>query len=166
MATLKKDFFYISIVAVLVIVGFAGTGHAQDTALKAINPASLPPAHGYSHVVVAPPGQFVSISGQVAMDSTGTVVGVGNFEAQCEQVFKNLRRALHSVGLTFKDVVRTDMYVTSLDYLSELRECRARYLPAEDPPTATLVKVDALFNPDLMLEIAVEAVFPAKKIAQ
>lgn len=133
-------------------------GQAEE--LQALNPPSLPPAHGYSHIVVAPPGRLVSISGQVAVDSLGNVVGVGDFEAQCVQVFENLGRALRSVGLTFADVVRTDMYVTDLSHLSTLRECRARYLSAEDPPTSTLVKVDALFRPELMIEIAVEAVLP------
>lgn len=133
----------------------------QSTELQAINPPSLPPAHGYSHVVIAPPGRLVSISGQVAIDSTGAVVGEGDFMAQCVQVFENIGRALRSVGLTFADVVRTDMFVTDLDHLSALRECRTRYLPAEDPPTSTLLKVDALFRPELMLEVAVEAVLPA-----
>lgn len=78
--------------------------------------------------------------------------------AQCVQVFENVGGALRSAGLTFADVVRTDMFVTDLDHLSTLRECRARYLPAEDQPTSTLLKVEALLRPELLLEVAVEAV--------
>lgn len=125
---------------------------------QAINPPELPPAHGYSHVVVAPPGRMVSISGQVAMDREGKVVGEGDFRAQCVQVFENLRIALRSAGLDFKDVVRTDMYVTDLAHLDVLRDVRARYLPTDAPATSTLVKVDALFRPGLMIEVAAEAV--------
>ena len=142
------------------IVSAPYIAHGQEPGLQAINPPSLPAAHGYSHVVIAPPGRLVSISGQVAIDSAGKVVGEGNFMAQCVQVFENIRAALQSAGLTFADVVRTDMFVTELDHLSALRECRARYLPGEDQPTSTLLKVDALFRPELMLEIAVEAVLP------
>jgi enamine deaminase RidA (YjgF/YER057c/UK114 family) len=141
-------------------LGIPGPAHGQEPGLQALNPSSLPPAHGYSHVVIAPSGRLVSISGQVSIDSTGAVIGEGNFMAQCVQVFENLRRALRSVGLTFAHVVRTDMFVTDLDHLPALRECRARYLSAEDPPTSTLLQIDALLRPELMLEIAVEAVLP------
>jgi enamine deaminase RidA (YjgF/YER057c/UK114 family) len=133
---------------------------AGETA-QAINPPGLPPAHGYSHVLIAPPGRVVSISGQVAMDQEGRLVGQGDFRAQCVQVFENLRIALDSAGLDFKDVLRTDMYVTDLHQLDVLREVRARYLPADAPATSTLVKVDALFRPGLMIEVAAEAVLPA-----
>lgn len=137
----------------------AGSAHAQ-TARQAINPPQLPPAHGYSHVVIAPPGRLVSISGQVAMDAQGKVVGTGDFRAQCVQVFENLRIALRSAGLDFNDVVRTDMYVTDLSQLAVLREVRARYLPAQAQATSTLLKVDGLFRPELMIEVAAEAMLP------
>jgi enamine deaminase RidA (YjgF/YER057c/UK114 family) len=138
----------------------AGAVQARDR-LQAIDPPQLPPAHGYSHVVIAPPGRMVSISGQVAMDREGRLVGQGDFRAQCVQVFENLRVALDSAGLDFGDVVRTDMYVTDLSQLDVLREVRSHYLPADAPATSTLLKVDALFRPGLMIEVAAEAVLPA-----
>lgn len=128
---------------------------------QAIDPPSLPPPSGYSHVVVAPEGRMVSVSGQVAVDADGNVVGAGDFEAQCVQVFENLKAALHSAGLTFADVIRTDMYVTDLAHLGTLREVRARYLPKQAPPTSTLVKVESLYRPELLVEIAVDAVVRA-----
>lgn len=143
----------------LAVLTFAATAHAQ-AAIRAINPSALPPAHGYSHVVIAPPGRLVSISGQVAMDARGRVVGAGDFRAQCVQVFENLKIALHGAGLDFGDVVRTDMYVTDLEQLAVLREVRAHYLPANAQATSTLVKVDGLFRPELMIEVAAEAVLP------
>ena len=156
MVTFKR----LIVCSALVLAGASTITHAQEARLQAINPPSLPPAHGYSHVVIAPPGRLVSISGQVAIDNTGKVVGEGNFMAQCVQVFENIRGALQSTGLTFADVVRTDMFVTDLGHLSALRECRGRYLPGEGQPTSILLKVDALFRPELMLEVAVEAVLP------
>ncbi|ODV18929.1 MAG: hypothetical protein ABT19_07070 [Rhodanobacter sp. SCN 68-63] len=95
-----------------------------------------------------------------AMDAQGKVVGTGDFRAQCVQVFENLRIALRSAGLGFNDVVRTDMYVTDLSQLAVLREVRARYLPAQAQATSTLLKVDGLFRPELMIEVAAEAVLP------
>ena len=144
-------------VAMLVMPDVAG---AQAAGRRALNPPSLPPPRGYSHIVIAPAGRRAVISGQVSVDSLGSVVGVGDFRAQCIQVFENLGRALRSVGAGFEDLVRTDMYVTDLAHLDVLREVRARYLPAEDPPASTLVRVVSLHRPELMLEIAAEAVLP------
>ncbi|MGH7579948.1 MAG: RidA family protein [Gemmatimonadales bacterium] len=152
---------------ILIFLAFAGVigspeaMHGQVSGRRAINPPSLPPPRGYSHVVVAPVGRLVSISGQVAVDSLGQVVGAGDFRAQCVQVFENLGRALRSAGASWSDVVATNMYVTDLGQLDVLREVRSRYLPADGPPASTLVQVVGLVRPELMIEVAVEAVLPA-----
>jgi len=151
---------YLALLGVLVALGTPSALHGQAGTRQALNPPSLPPPRGYSHVVIAPAGRRVSISGQVAVDSLGAVVGAGDFRAQCVQVFENLERALRSVGATFADVVSTDMYVTDLRHLAILREVRARYLPTEAPPASLLVQVVALYRPELMIEIAAEAVLP------
>ncbi|MBX7061555.1 MAG: RidA family protein [Pyrinomonadaceae bacterium] len=146
----------------LIAFGFSASAFGQQKGYRALNPKTLPPAHGYSHVVVAPVGQLVVISGQVAMDSKGEIVGKGDFKAQCTQVFDNIREALASVGLTFKDVIRTDMFVTDMSHLADLRECRTHYLPEKDPPAANLFQVVSLFRPELMIEVTVEAVIPQR----
>ena len=124
------------------------------------NPPELPPTNGYSHVVVAPAGRLVVVSGQVALDAKGELVGAGDFEAQCVQVHENIKAALASLGLTFKDVIRTDNYITDRKYLPILRKVRAGYLPADGAPASTLLVVDGLFRPDLLVEVSVEAVLP------
>ena len=150
----------LALLGVLGTLGVPGALQGQATRRQVINPPSLPPPRGYSHVVITPAGGRVSISGQVAVDSLGAVVGAGDFRAQCVQVFENLRRALRSAGATFDDVVSTNMYVTDLSHLAILREVRARYLPAGAPPASTLVQVVALYRPELMVEISVEAALP------
>jgi len=130
-----------------------------------ISPAALPPAHGYSHIVVAPPGQLVVISGQVALDAKGNLVGADDFEKQCVQVHENIKSALASLGLTFKDVIRTDNYITDRKYLPLLRRVRSNYLPAEQAPASTLLVVGGFFRPDLLVEVSVEAVIPEKQLA-
>jgi enamine deaminase RidA (YjgF/YER057c/UK114 family) len=124
------------------------------------NPPTLPPASGYSHVVVAPAGRLVVISGQVALDAKGNLVGPGDFEKQCIQVHENIQAALASLGLGFKDVIRTDNYITDRKHLPVLRKVRSRYLPDAQPPASTLLVVDGFFRPDLLVEISVEAVIP------
>jgi len=76
------------------------------------------------------------------------------------QVHENIRAALASLGLGFEDVIRTDNYITDRKYLPVLREVRARYFTSAHPPASTLLVVDGLFRPDLLVEVAVEAVLP------
>src|SRR5438034_9540911 len=74
--------------------------------IKRTNPPTLSKPTGYTHVVEATGGKTIYISGQIALDKDGKVVGEGDMKAQAEQVFKNLQTALASAGATFKDVVK------------------------------------------------------------
>ena len=132
----------------------AGTAvEAQTSGPRFINPPGLTRPTGYTHVVVSADGRTAYIAGQVAFDSAGKVVGVGDFQAQAEQVFANLRRALESVGASFKDVMKTPTYVTDLKNIPALRETRARHFDTQHPPANTLIPVAALARPELLLEI-------------
>jgi enamine deaminase RidA (YjgF/YER057c/UK114 family) len=106
---------------------------------------------------VAADRRTVYIAGQVAFDSTGNVVGGGNFSAQAEQVFTNLRRALASVGGSFSDVVKTTTLITDVKNVPALREIRTRYLDPGQTPANTLI-VAQLVRPELLLEIEAVAV--------
>jgi enamine deaminase RidA (YjgF/YER057c/UK114 family) len=107
---------------------------------------------------VAPDGRTVYVAGQVAFDSTGQLVGSGDFRAQAERVFQNLRRALTSVGGSLEDVVKTTTFVTDLKNVAPLREVRGKYLDRARPPANTLLVVSSLARPDLQLEIEAIAV--------
>jgi enamine deaminase RidA (YjgF/YER057c/UK114 family) len=133
---------------------------AQDAAPRFLNPESLSPPNGYSHVVVAPPGKTVYLSGQVALDKDGKLVGGSDFGAQAEQVFANLNTALKASGASFKDVVRLNMYVTDMGRIKPLRAVRDKYIDLKHPPASTLVEVRRLVRPDLLLEIDATAVVP------
>lgn len=148
------------LLALLLLPAAPVAAPAQVPGPRTVNPPSLSPPRGYSHVVVAPAGRRAYVSGQVAVDSLGNVVGAGDFRAQCVQVFENLARALASIGATFADVVVTDMYVTDLSQLAALREVRARYLPADSPPASTLVQVVSLYRPELMVEVSAVVALP------
>jgi 2-iminobutanoate/2-iminopropanoate deaminase len=126
--------------------------HAQQGP-KFINPPGLTKPTGYTHVVVAPDGRTVYLAGQVAFDSTGQVVGKGDFKAQADQVYQNLRRALASVGGSLGDVVKTTTYITDVNDIPQLREIRSKYLNPTHPPANTLLVVAGLARPELLLEI-------------
>jgi enamine deaminase RidA (YjgF/YER057c/UK114 family) len=133
----------------------------QSAGPRFINPPGLVTPTGYTHVVVSADGRTAYIAGQVAFDSTGAVVGVGDFKAQAEQVFGNLRKALASVGATFADVMKMNTFVTDIRQVAALREIRSRYLNPQHPPANTLVAVAALARPEFMLEIEAVVSLPA-----
>ena len=125
---------------------------AQGTSTRYINPKGLAKPTGYTHLVIAPDGRTVYIAGQVAFDSTGKVVGEGDFAAQAEQVYRNLKHALESVGGSTADLVKTTTFITDIKHLPALRDIRARHLKTH-PPANTLVAVSSLARAELLIEI-------------
>ena len=124
------------------------------------SPATLPPPTGYSHVAKVNRGTLVYIAGQVSSDVSGKLVGEGNFEAQVEQVFKNVKLALDAAGATMADIVKLNTYLVaevSQDDLPKMRAIRDRYLNKEKPPASTLVVVSRLARPGWLIEIEVVA---------
>ena len=148
----------IGMIACVALAAMAEGAHAQDQAPRYLNPPTLPPATGYTHVVVAPEGRTVYVAGQIALDSTGRLVGAGDFRAQAEQVYANLRRALASVGGSLADLVKTTTFITDVAQVAVLREVRGRYLDAQRPPANSLIPVAALARPDLLIEIEAVAI--------
>ncbi|MEV6283069.1 RidA family protein [Kribbella sp. NPDC051770] len=120
-------------------------------------PDGVAPGNGYSHVVTGP-GRWVAISGQVALDADGEVVGVGDPAAQARQVFANLKACLEAAGATFADVVKLNFYVTDLAVLPAVRVARDEHVDTARPPASTAVQVVALFRPEILLEVEAYAV--------
>jgi enamine deaminase RidA (YjgF/YER057c/UK114 family) len=143
---------------VLVLMLLPRIGVAQASSTRYFNPVSLAKPTGYTHVVIAPDGRTVYIAGQVAFDSTGAIVGQGDFAAQAEQVYRNLERALQSVGGSMADLVKTTTFVTDIKNVTALREIRSRRLSKTQPPANTLLEVSSLARPDLLIEIEAIAV--------
>ncbi len=127
-------------------------------------PKDLPPANGYSHIVTAKPDKLVFIAGQVSMDKQGKIVGPGDLRAQTEQALSNLKTALAAAGANFTHVVKINWYIKNFNssQLPTIREVRAKFLPATNPPASTLVGVAELFNPEALIEIEAIAVLPGK----
>jgi 2-iminobutanoate/2-iminopropanoate deaminase len=130
--------------------------------IKRTNPPTLSTPTGYTHIVeVTGPSKTVYISGQIALDKDGKLVGPGDMKAQAEQVFRNLQAALTAAAATFKDVVKMNTYITDMDKAPAVREVRAKYF-ADTTPASTLVQVVHLARPELMLEIEIVAVVAAR----
>lgn len=125
-----------------------------------LNPPTLCPTIGWTHVVTAAAGKTIYISGQVSVNEKGEVVGKGDLQAQVEQTFLNLKHALTAAGATFKDVIKSNLYVVGLapELVPIIREVRGRYFDAKSPPASTLVGVEKLVHPDWLIEIELVAV--------
>jgi reactive intermediate/imine deaminase len=132
-----------------------------ETRIQFINPPTLTTPPGYTQVVTVTNGQTIFISGQVALDAAGALVGAGDFAAQARQVFENLQAALVAAGASFVDVVKISIYVLDFANLPVLREVRDAYVNTERPPASTAVQVSRLAREEFLLEIDAIAVLPA-----
>ena len=124
------------------------------------NPTAISRPSGYSHVVEVTGGRTIYISGQVALDRQGNVVGPGDFRAQAQQVFENLRLALEASGASFKDVVKLNNYLVDMSQLPALRDVRDQFVNTATPPASTTVEVRKLYRDDILLEVEAIAVVP------
>ena len=133
---------------------------ARKPRVRFINPKTLPKPFGYSHVVDAGKGRTIYISGQIALDRSGNVVGSGDFRAQTEQVFENIKAGLEAAGASFKDVVKLNIYVTDISHLQIFREVRDKYVNTENPPASSMVEIRRLIREEFLIEIDAVAVLP------
>jgi enamine deaminase RidA (YjgF/YER057c/UK114 family) len=124
--------------------------------VTAIDPAGVPapPGGWYSHAVRVEVGDgaLLFVSGQVALDENGDIVGAGDMKRQAEQVFDVLERILTDQGATFRDVVSIRTYVTDMSLLSAYGAVRSRHITGT-PPTSTTVQVARLFRPEALVEV-------------
>ncbi|MFJ3669184.1 RidA family protein [Streptomyces sp. NPDC090106] len=120
-------------------------------------PDGLAPASQYTHVVLGT-GRFVAVSGQLALDEHGGLVGENDPAAQARQVFENLRRCLASAGATFDDVVKLTYFVTDMAHMPAVREARTAHIPDDRLPAASAVQVAALIRPEFLMEIEAFAI--------
>ncbi len=125
-----------------------------------VNPEGLSKPNGYTHVVVTTPGKLVFISGQVANNAKGELVGKDDLRAQTKQIFENLKAAVTAAGGSLNDIVKITWYVKGYSpaNLSTLREVRDMYVSKENPPASTLVGVSSLFREEYLLEVDAVAV--------
>jgi enamine deaminase RidA (YjgF/YER057c/UK114 family) len=110
----------------------------------------------YSHVVVVAARKTIVVSGQLARDARGEVVGKGDMRAQIRQTGENIKAALAAAGASLADVVKTNTYVTDIEEFFRHTDVRMEYFGAL--PTSTTIEVRRLAHPDLMVEIEVVAV--------
>ncbi len=140
-------------------IGDTGEGGPGRTGVTRLNPATVPATNGlYSHATRA--ADLLFVSGQVALDEEGRVVGEGDMTRQSEYVMDLLSRVLADQGCTFDDVTHIRSHLTDMSLLREYGAVRERFITGE-PPASTTVEVSRLFRPGLLIEVEVIAALPA-----
>jgi enamine deaminase RidA (YjgF/YER057c/UK114 family) len=124
-----------------------------------INPETMHAADGYTHVVEVTSERLAYISGQVALDREGKLVG-GGIRPQTRQVFENMRAALAAVGGTLGDVVKLTTYLLDVTEMDAVRAVRNEYFELGRLPAATAVEVSRLEPDGVLIEIEAVAALP------
>ncbi|WDG17798.1 RidA family protein [Microbacterium sp. Clip185] len=118
----------------------------------------------YHHVAVATGSRLVSVAGQIDRDGDRGATSVGDLAGQVVQAFRNAARGLAGVGASFADAHRIRMYVTSWEpakaeaLLAGLARAQKELNLPEPLPPLSLLGVEALFEPDVLFEVEVDAV--------
>jgi reactive intermediate/imine deaminase len=102
-------------------------------------------------------GELLFISGQAAIDRNGLIVGIGNFDAQAEQVFANLERVLRAGGSSLANVIKVTIFLRDMSNFPKIVELRGRYF-TRPYPADTIVEVTSLYSPEALIEIEAIAV--------
>jgi enamine deaminase RidA (YjgF/YER057c/UK114 family) len=120
----------------------------------------------YSHVVAVRDGALVRlyISGQLARNGAGEIIGAGDMAAQIAQVGNNLQACLAAAGAGLEDLVKTTTYVTDIDEFFRHSDMRMRFF-GPGMPASTTVEVRRLSHPDFLVEVDAEAVIDAARFA-
>ena len=121
-----------------------------------------PTPFGYSNVVEVTGGRLVFITGQVARDSSGNLVGPNDFRAQVQQVFENLKTELAAVGADLSHVVKLtvladDTFPTHMYVYGEVRD---NYVNKDNPPASSVILAPKLIPEGALIDISAIAHLP------
>lgn len=110
---------------------------------------------GYSRAVQI--GNQIEISGTVAVDENGTLVGRGDHYLQAQFILQKIEKVLANAGFEMKDVVRTRMFVTDISKWEEIGKAHGEFFHTIKPVTS-MVEISKLIDPEHLLEIEVTAI--------
>ncbi len=126
--------------------------------IKIYNPEALgAPLGQYSQVTRVKASEFLFLAGSLAADKEGNSVGIGDFDAQCTQVFANIEKALAAEGAGWGNVVQFTTYLAHSQDIPNFMEYRLREFPKFFPngayPPNTLLMVDRLVKEEFLVEV-------------
>jgi 2-iminobutanoate/2-iminopropanoate deaminase len=145
---------------------FIGLKGFPQAMVKLTNPSALATPKGYSQAAVIDFGtaKMIIMSGQVALDQQGHLVGKDDLEKQTEQVFRNIQSIVEASGGTMDNIVKLGYFITDVSKIAAVRTVRDKFINTDTPPASTLVQVSKLFRDDVLIEIEATAMIPAKRL--
>jgi len=156
-----KHFTFLMIALLFILNGYT---QKSPNLIHFENPGFLSTPKGYSHVARIDMGNawMLIISGQVALDKEGNLVGKDDFAVQTDMVYSNIIRIIQDAGGDKDNLVKTGIFILDNANMTVLREIRNKYINIQKPPASTLVQVVKLYRDDLLIEIEATAVIPKK----
>ena len=133
----------------------------EPASTRYINPGTLAALPGFTHAVRV--GSTLYVSGEVALDSTGRLVGVGDLRAQAALAFANLATVLRIGGTTPADVAKLTIYVVNYSPkdLETIRAAAPEFFPQRNPPAGTVIGVESLPQDGLLIAVDATAAIRA-----
>ena len=122
--------------------------------LKFLNPEGnyAPPGNGYTQTVTVPANaRWLVMAGQVGLKPDGTLPQ--GIEAQAEQCYKNVLACLKGNGMGPEDLVKVTVILTDNRYIPAYRAARDKIIGTQYKPAATLIVVDGLAAPEMLIEV-------------
>ena len=132
------------------------------------NPSGIwaPNGRAFSQGVIQGAGEVVHVTGQVAWDEHGEVIGAGDIEAQMEKSIDNVRRILAAVGGRLDDIVSMTIYFLRREDLSTIQQVRSRHFSPGSAPASVLIQVPGLVLPEFLVELVPIAVIPLERFVR
>jgi 2-iminobutanoate/2-iminopropanoate deaminase len=125
-------------------------------------PGMSEPVSHFTHVVRA--RRLVFVSGCVATDGQGRLVGGADIVAQARQVHENIKRCLAAAGASFADVCKVTVFLRNVGDREKVNTVRKEYF-GDHRPASTLVEISRLVRDDYLIEIEATAVVPERRSA-
>lgn len=117
-----------------------------------VSPDGLTKSPAFNHAVIKD-GRPVYIAGQLPIGPDGAVVGIGDIDAQCTQVWSQIRSVVEAAGGTMADLVKITTYITEIEHVPAVLASRVQQFAPGEVPASALLVVKSLARAEFLVEI-------------